>query len=1167
MKRIGIRILGLIAFVAITVLSVSISVHATINYPLQEENIVQVDSGDNFSIALSEDGSVYTWGTSFALGHGVGITVLGKPTELTQNFTGLSVGETIVYVAAGREYAAALSSQGKVFVWGLNNQQVLGIANNNTSNVLLPYDNTARFLNLEVGEKIIMIEAGTNYFIALSNLGKVFTWGQNYYGQLGNNSTSFQFTPLNITERIVLNENDKIVKIRTKGETSYALSQTGRLFAWGGNGVGQVGDNSNVHRTTPVEVTSQFLGLEAGEYVKDIAAGVGHAIAYTSLNKVFTWGGNFYGALGDNTTEQKSVPTNITAAFATSGDDVIHNVSATEYSSFVMLDNGNRVYAFGYNNSAQLGDTTIVQRNAPTLLSFSIYSDQIALNGVSGGDNYSIFITTEGHLLAIGNSSDWQLGHSDRLNLNTRIPFPLYDDDYTITFDSRGGSPVDSFTTYGGGPVTMPPNPVKAGNIFWGWSLHPTVGGQIPSVYTNMVTQNVTLYAIWLPDHYALIFRNSESEVIQSTDYLIGASLSESTAPEAPAKTGYRFTGWSQSIPSTMPSNDVVIQAQYAKNDYTLTFDSNGGSAVSPIVTPYLDPITVFAIPTKTGYVFGGWFTDAALTTQYVNGPQPASDFTLYAKWNGTQFSLIYRDFDSQILQSTTYLIGASLSAHVAPVPTRTGYTFNGWSQAVPANMPATDVTLTAQWTINQYSITYYSNGGSAVAAITQDYNTAISAPSNPTKTGYTFNGWSQTVPSTIPAENITLTAQWTINQYTITFDANGGSAVAAITQDYNTSLTAPSNPTKEGYIFNGWSQAMPSTMPASNLSMQAYWILNTQDTDDVEAETDAIHDKIDPSIIEGKDVEIVIRVEVQPQTNILPAEVALVNDKIQSALEIRNSGSLFINIEIILKEQGLEDVLIQELLEPISITLSIPEEYRGFRNYHIIRIHNGVAEVLETEYHQDNQTLTFETDRFSTYAIAYDTSSGFSLWWLLLLLLIPASYLVYRQTKKTVVVGPSIVSAPETEVITTTEQEPEVQEEVVILDEVVIKNIEERPQFKAFEAVDNGDYLEITTEQEASNRVVEVSMGVLPKLINPDNTFVLLEKAEVAQFKELNLDLATYHRLTPGSYTDQGYFMEVDGNSKSVDNYVHVKRRLPPTSAKGHRWVRIEPRKIKSEI
>ncbi|MCK7504570.1 MAG: InlB B-repeat-containing protein [Desulfobacterales bacterium] len=134
------------------------------------------------------------------------------------------------------------------------------------------------------------------------------------------------------------------------------------------------------------------------------------------------------------------------------------------------------------------------------------------------------------------------------------------------------------------------------------------------------------------------------------------------------------------------------------------------------------------------------------------------------------------------------------------------------------------DKTLYAKWTINQYTITFGANGGSAVAAITQDYNTAVTAPSNPTRTGYTFNGWSQAVPATMPAGNVTITAQWTINQYTITFEANGGSAVAAITQDYNTAIIAPANPTKTGYTFNGWSQAVPATMPAGNVTITAQW-------------------------------------------------------------------------------------------------------------------------------------------------------------------------------------------------------------------------------------------------------------------------------------------------------------------------------------------------------
>ncbi|MDZ4195877.1 MAG: hypothetical protein U1C51_01355 [Candidatus Izemoplasmatales bacterium] len=128
-----------------------------------------------------------------------------------------------------------------------------------------------------------------------------------------------------------------------------------------------------------------------------------------------------------------------------------------------------------------------------------------------------------------------------------------------------------------------------------------------------------------------------------------------------------------------------------------------------------------------------------------------------------------------------------------------------------------------------------------------------------------------------------------------------------------------------------------------------------------------------------------------------------------------------------------------------------------------------------------------------------------------------------------------------------------------------MIKNIEERPQFQAFAEVENGDYLEVTPQTEATNRVVEVTSGTLPKLMNSDNAFVSLEKEEVAQFKEVTVNLVAYHKLTPGSYTDPGYFMEVDLENQAVDNYVYTKKRLPPTSKKGHRWVKVESRKIKS--
>ena len=125
------------------------------------------------------------------------------------------------------------------------------------------------------------------------------------------------------------------------------------------------------------------------------------------------------------------------------------------------------------------------------------------------------------------------------------------------------------------------------------------------------------------------------------------------------------------------------------------------------------------------------------------------------------------------------------------------------------------------------YTLTFDANGGSTIAPITQDYGTAITAPADPIKTGYTFAGWTPAIPTTMPAENMTIKAKWTVNQYTLTFDTNGGSTIAPITQDYGTAITAPADPTKTGYTFAGWTPAIPATMPAENMTIKAQWRYN----------------------------------------------------------------------------------------------------------------------------------------------------------------------------------------------------------------------------------------------------------------------------------------------------------------------------------------------------
>ena len=183
--------------------------------------------------------------------------------------------------------------------------------------------------------------------------------------------------------------------------------------------------------------------------------------------------------------------------------------------------------------------------------------------------------------------------------------------------------------------------------------------------------------------------------------------------------------------------------------------------------------------------------------------------------------------------------------------PTKEGHTFIGWYNGESEWDFETPVTtgliLTAKWQVNQYTITFKPENGGQDIVIKQDYGTAITAPANPTKTGYTFAGWDKTIPSTMPAENITLTARWQVNQYTITFKPENGGQDIVIKQDYGTAITAPANPTKTGYTFAGWDREIPTTMPAEDMTITARW---TENRVIVIIRPDDSKDEPDPGIV-----------------------------------------------------------------------------------------------------------------------------------------------------------------------------------------------------------------------------------------------------------------------------------------------------------------------------
>ena len=253
----------------------------------------------------------------------------------------------------------------------------------------------------------------------------------------------------------------------------------------------------------------------------------------------------------------------------------------------------------------------------------------------------------------------------------------------------------------------------------------------------------------------------------------------------------------------------------------TVTFLSDGEHTAPPQIRANA-PADQPADPTKEGYTFIGWYNgesewdfEAPVTTGLI----------LTAKWQVNQYTITFKPENGgqDIVIKQDY--GTAITAPANP--TKTGYTFAGWDKTIPATMPAENITLTARWTVNQYTITFKPENGGEDIVITQDYGTAITPPAAPTRTGYTFAGWDREIPTAMPAENMTITARWQVNQYTITFKPENGGQDIVIKQDYGTAITAPANPTKTGYTFAGWDRESPTTMPAENITLTARWQVN----------------------------------------------------------------------------------------------------------------------------------------------------------------------------------------------------------------------------------------------------------------------------------------------------------------------------------------------------
>ncbi|MBR6756814.1 MAG: InlB B-repeat-containing protein, partial [Peptococcaceae bacterium] len=503
---------------------------------------------------------------------------------------------------------------------------------------------------------------------------------------------------------------------------------------------------------------------------------------------------------------------------------------------------GSGIYNKGGN--AALGKTkTIIQGNAVVNIEGTTY-------GIGGGSNTIVELSGDCKFIAKGGTAALQKAPAS-INYTTRKVFAsasIDGDDLVVYKNENNGNYryvkvqakteppfVLTFNTDGGSviapiikdePIIAPDDPTKEGYTFAGWTDNSEGAVAFP---ITMPAEDMEITAQWTVNQYTITFDTDGGSEIAAITQDYGTAI---TAPSNPTKEGYTFAGWDTEIPATMPAEDMTVTAQWDAIQYRFTFNTNGGTAIDPIVAPKDAHIIAPADPTKEGYTFVGWDKQFPLT-------MPAENRIFNAQWIINQYTITFDTDGGSEIAAITQDYDTAITA--PSNPTKEGYTFAGWDPEIPTKMPAEDMTVTAQWDAIQYTITFDTDGGTSVAPIMAEEGAPITAPAAPTKEGYTFDGWDTEIPTTMPAQNMEITAQWTINQYTIIFNTDGGSVIAPITQDYGTAITAPAAPTKEGYTFAGWSPAIPATMPAQNMTITALWRENSGGGDDYYTPSDTV--------------------------------------------------------------------------------------------------------------------------------------------------------------------------------------------------------------------------------------------------------------------------------------------------------------------------------------
>ena len=372
---------------------------------------------------------------------------------------------------------------------------------------------------------------------------------------------------------------------------------------------------------------------------------------------------------------------------------------------------------------------------------------------------------------------------------------------FDITSGETAGGTVDGTGTYEWDTeVSLTATPYE-GYSFEKWSDETT---ENPYVFT--VTESKEVTPVFKANTYRIVY-TLDGEELQADSVVYGDAI---VAPEAPAREGYTFAGWTN-LPETMPAGDLIVEGVYTVNKYNVIYIVDGEEYKRTEID-YGTEIPVEAAPEKEGHTFSGW--------SEVPATMPAGDVTVTGTFTANTYQIIFR-IDGEEFQSGNVVYGEAIIAPEAPA--REGYTFSGWTD-LPETMPASNLVIDGSYIVNTYNVIYVVDG-EEYKRTEVDYGAEIPVEAAPEKEGHTFSGWSE-VPATMPAGDVTVTGTFTVNTYTITYYLDGEEyATADVT--YGSAIEPIADPEKEGYTFSGW-EGLPETMPAHDVEIHGTMLIDT---------------------------------------------------------------------------------------------------------------------------------------------------------------------------------------------------------------------------------------------------------------------------------------------------------------------------------------------------